>query len=79
MMLLSIACRMNAALVDRVLVLTFRSVFPLPRAQTCCLIRSRNQGELFAHVFCLQCMIDVEHVVMASRGRRFGKSSADVT
>jgi len=30
-------------------------------------------------VFHLQCMIDVEHVVMASRGRRVATLSADVT
>ena len=51
---------------------------PLPRAQTCCLNRSRNQGEFFVDVFCLQCMIVVERVVMVSRGRRLGKLSADV-
>jgi hypothetical protein len=61
---------MNTALADRALALTIVSLRPLPRAQICCLYRSLNQGELFVDVFCLQCMIHVEHVVMVSRGRR---------
>ena len=72
------ACKMNAALADRALVLTMQSARPLPRAQTCCLYRSLNQGEFFVDVFCLHCMIVVEHIVMISRGRRLGKLSADV-
>ena len=69
---------MNTALADRALALTIVSLRPLPRAQTCCLYRSLNQGEFFVDVFCLHCMIVVEHIVMISRGRRLGKLSADV-